>query len=109
MFEKLKEYKKDLYPKCEMIIDFNGIVSTVNEIKNVLVEYCNKEEKNLVILKESMTPIVKIDDKVYIVRTDEFFGLMGGGRKIDSPYPLHYFGRGTSQRLYVYPYEYNED
>ena len=37
-----------------MIIDFNGIVSTSNEIKNVLIEYCNEEKKNLVILKEGM-------------------------------------------------------
>ena len=56
-----------------------------------------------------MTPIVKIDGKVYIVRIDKFFGLMGGGRKIDEPYNIPYFGRAANQRLYVYPYEYSED
>ena len=105
MFKKIKEFS----PKYEMIIDYNGIVSTANEIKDVLIEYCNKEKKNLVILKEDITPIVEIDNKVYIVRTDEFVGLIGGGRKLKSPYPLPYFGRGQTQRLYVYPYEYNED
>ena len=54
MLEKLNKFKNDFFPKCEMIIDFNGIVSTSNEIKNVLIEYCNEEKKNLVILKEGM-------------------------------------------------------
>ena len=47
MFKKIKEFS----PKYEMIIDYNGIVSTANEIKDVLIEYCNKEKKNLVILR----------------------------------------------------------
>ena len=50
MIKKIKEFS----PKYEMIIDYNGIVSTSNEIKDVLVGYCNKEKKNLVILKEGM-------------------------------------------------------
>ncbi|EEH97772.2 MULTISPECIES: hypothetical protein [Clostridium] len=109
MLEKLNELKKEFFPKCEMIIDFNGIVSTSDDIKNILIEYCNKEKKNLVILKDDMTPIVKIDGEVYIIRADKFVGLIGGGRKLNSPYPLTYLGRGATQRLYVYPYEYNED
>lgn len=109
MVEKLNEFKKNSFPKCEMIIDFNGIGSNSDDIKNILIEYCNKEKKNLAILKNSMTPIVKIDGETYIVRTDKFVGLMGGGRKLNSNYPLPYFGRGATQRLYIYPYEYNED
>lgn len=110
MFEKLNKIRKELLPECEMIIDFNGIVSTPEEIKNVLANYCYKEHKDLIILKESMTPIVKIDSKTYIVRTDRLVGMMGGGRKSDSPYPLNYQGYGLGdQRLYVYPYDYIED
>lgn len=104
MFDKLNEFKKEFFQKCEIIIDFNGIVSTSDEIKNVLIEHCNKEKKNLIILKEGMTPIIKIDGKVYIVRTDKFVGLMGGGRKLDSLYPIPYLGTGAVQRLYLYPY-----
>lgn len=88
MIKKLNELKKEFLPECEMIIDFNGIASTTDDIKNVLIEYCNKEKKNLVILKYGMTPIVKIDGETYIVRVDQFFGLMGGGRKLNSNYPL---------------------
>lgn len=109
MLEKLNEFKKEFFPKCEMIIDFCGIVSTSDDIRNVLIGYCNKEQKNLVILKDGMTPVVKIDGEIYIVRTDKFVGLFGGGRKLNSPYPLPYLGRGATQRLYVYPYEYDED
>ncbi|MDU2290378.1 MAG: hypothetical protein E7D69_09850 [Clostridium celatum] len=109
MFEKFNDFKKEIFPECEMIIDYNGIASTSDDIKNILIEYCTKEKKDLVILKDSMTPIVKIDGKVYIVRIDKFFGLMGGGRKIDEPYNIPYFGRAANQRLYVYPYEYSED
>lgn len=104
MFEKLNKFKKEFFPECEMIIDFNGIVSTSEDIKNVIIEYCNRAQKNLIILKDGMTPIIKIDGKVYIVRTDKFVGLMGGGRKLNSPYQLPYLGRGAVQRLYVYHY-----
>lgn len=107
MFEKLNEFKKEFFPECGMIIDFKVIVSTSDEIKNVIIEHCNKEKTNLVILKEGMTPIIKIDGKVYIVRTDKFVGFMGGGRKLDSPYPIPYLGRGAVQRLYVYPYHWD--
>ncbi|MBE6053971.1 MAG: hypothetical protein E7212_08675 [Clostridium sartagoforme] len=109
MFDKLNEFKKNFFPKCKMIIDFNGIVSNSDDIKNILIEYCKKEKMNLSILKNSITPIVKIDGETYIVRTDRFVGLMGGGRKLNGNYPLPYFGRGANQRLYIYPYEYNED
>ena len=106
MFENLNEFKKEFFPKCEMIIDFKGIVSTSEDIKKVIIEHFNKEQKKLTILKEGMTPIIKIDGKVYIVRTDRFVGLIGGGRKLNSPYPLPYLGRGAVQRLYVYPYNW---
>lgn len=37
MFEKLNKIRKELLPECEMIIDFNGMVSTPEEIKNVII------------------------------------------------------------------------
>jgi hypothetical protein len=110
MFEKLNKIKKELIPKCEMVIDFKGVVSTPQEITDVLIHYCDDGHKDLVILKESMTPIAKIDGKVYIVRTDRLVGMIGGGVKLDTPHPLHYQGYGLGdQRLYVYSYDYIED
>lgn len=32
MLEKLNKFKNDFFPKCEMIIDFNGIVSLKQSI-----------------------------------------------------------------------------
>lgn len=110
MFKKSKEIKKELFPKVEMIIDFDGIVSTPEEITNVLINYCNNENKDLVILKKGMTPIVKIDGKIYIVRTDRFAEIIYGRRKLNSSYPLPYFGRASiDQKLYLYPYDYIEE
>ena len=32
MLEKLNNFKNDFFPKCEMILDFNGIVSLKQSI-----------------------------------------------------------------------------
>lgn len=107
MFKKWNEIKKEIFPKIEIIIDFNGIVSTPKEIINVLISYCDKENKDLVILKENILPIVKIDGKTYIVRTDCLVGMIGGGGKLNSSYPLPYFARASiDQKLYLYSYDY---
>ncbi|WP_426348637.1 hypothetical protein ACPWSR_12885 [Alloiococcus sp. CFN-8] len=109
MFEELKKMKKELFPKCEFIIEYPGIVSTPEEIIKVLIDYCSKEQKALTVLKESMTPIVKIDGKTYIARIDQFVGAIGGGRKLDTPHPLPYLNSSLrGQSIFVYPYDYIE-
>lgn len=107
MFKKWNEIKKELFPKIEIIIDFNGIVSTPKKIINVLISYCDKENKDLVILKEDILPIVKIDGKTYIVRSDCLVGMIWIVRKLNSSYPPPYFACASiNKKLYLYSYYY---
>lgn len=84
--------KKQLFPKPDYVIEPVEPVEKVEEILEEVKRYFNKAGKSIEIIKADMLPIVKVDNKEYIVRTDKFVGLMGGGRAIDEPYPVNYIG-----------------
>lgn len=84
--------KKQLFPKPDYVIEPVEPVEKVEEIIEEVKKYFQKEGKDIVVIKADMLPIVKVDNKEYIVRTDKFVGLMGGGRAIDEPYPVNYIG-----------------
>ena len=84
--------KKQLFPKPDYVIEPVEPVEKVEEILEEVKRYFNKAGKNIEIIKADMLPIVKVDNKEYIVRTDKFVGLMGGGRAIDEPYLVNYIG-----------------
>lgn len=100
--------KKQLFPKPVYVIEPVEPVEKVEEILEEVKKYFQKEKKDIVVIKADMLPIVKIDNKEYIVRTDRFVGLMGGGRAIDEPYPVNYM-RGQLGNIggfkFVYLYE----
>lgn len=99
-----------LFPKAEYTIEPMEPVETAEEILKEVKEYFAKEQKEIIVLKEEMLPIVMIDNKQYVVRTDKFVGLMGGGRDVDQPYPVRRFGGrlgnvGGFKFIYLYAFE----
>ena len=84
--------KKQLFPKPTYVIEPVEPVGKVEEILEEVKRYFLKVGKDIVIIKTDILPIVKVDNKEYIVRTDKFVGLVGGGRAIDEPYPVNYLG-----------------
>ena len=84
--------KKQFFPKPDYMIEPVEPVEKVEEILEEVKRYFSKEAKDIVVIKADMLPIVKVDNKEYIVRTDKFVGLLGGGRAIDEPYPVDYMG-----------------
>lgn len=111
-FERLIALKELLVPKYAMRIEPQDPINTENDFTRELIKYCNDEGKELVILKEGMLPVVKIDGKTYIARLDRNFGLMRYGAKVDTPNKLPYFGSGMGnfwgyKWIYLYPYQYN--
>lgn len=103
---------EELFPKVKYTIEPSEPVETAEEILKEVKEYFAKEEKEIIVLKEEMLPIVMIDNKQYVVRTDKFVGLMGGGRDVDQPYPVRRFGGGLGNVggfKFIYLYSYNEN
>lgn len=82
---------KDFFPKIEYKIVPQEPVQTAEEIIAEVTAYFNNENKEVVVIKEDMLPIVMIEEKQYVVRTDRFVGLMGGGRKVNEQYPVPYY------------------
>ncbi|MBR6528206.1 MAG: hypothetical protein IKT45_09760 [Lachnospiraceae bacterium] len=83
---------KRLFPKPDYVIEPVEPVEKVEEILEEVKQYFLKEGKDIEVIKSDKLPIVQVDNKEYIVRTDRFVGLMGGGRAIDEPYPVNYIG-----------------
>lgn len=109
MFKKLKAVKEGLIPKYAMRIDEHEPICNETDFMRELKKYCEAEHRSLVVLKESMTPIVKIDGCTYIGRLDRFIGMFGGGAKLDEAYPTIHMGRDLGYKpIYLYPYEYIE-
>lgn len=99
---------KRLFPKPDYVIEPVEPVEKVEEILEEVKNYFRKEGKEIVVIKADILPIVQVDNKEYIVRTDKFVGLMGGGRAIDEPYPVNYIGGQLGNLLgfkFVYLYE----
>lgn len=106
--EKLKVLREELMPKYAMRIEPLEPIITADDFKKELIRYCETERKELVILKEGMLPIVSIDNKTFIARLDRFFGILRPGSKVDTPYPIPYFGGSLGYKwVYLYPYKYN--
>lgn len=87
-----KKMSEELFPKVEYMIEPSEPVETAEEILREVKEYFAKENKAVEVIREALPSIVMIDNKKYVVRTDKFVGLMGGGRAIDEPHPVNYFG-----------------
>lgn len=84
--------KKQLFLKPDYVIEPVEPVEKVEEILAEVKRYFKKVGKDIEIIKADMLPIVMVDNKEYIVRTDKFVGFIGGGRAIDEPYPVNYIG-----------------
>jgi hypothetical protein len=92
LLDKLKEM---LTPKYTMKFEPHEPIINVNDFTMELIKYCDEEKKDLVILKEGMVPIVKIDGEKY-------FGQLEPPRML----PLVYVN--TMGFRWVYLYHYNE-
>lgn len=101
---------KKLFPKPDYVIEpvepVGGYIEILEEVK----KYFRKEKKEVIVIREDVLPIVKIENCEYIVRTDKFVGLIGGGRAIDEPYPINYLGGqlgniGGFKFIYLYLYD----
>ncbi len=82
---------KKLFPKVEFKIVPQEPVKTVEEIIEEVTAYFKNENKEVVVIKKDVLPLVLIEEKQYVVRTDRFVGLMGGGRKVNERYPVPYY------------------
>lgn len=92
----LKKLKEILTPKYTMKFEPHEPICNVNDFTKELIKYCDEENKDLVILKEGMVPIVKIDGEKY-------FG------QLESPRMLPFvYVSNTVGFKWVYLYLYNE-
>lgn len=101
---------KNFFPKVEFMIVPKEPVQTSKEILAEVKSYFKNKNKEVVVIKEDVLPVVLIDEKQYVIRTDRFVGLMGGGRKVYEPYPVPYYsGRKGNiagfKFIYLYLYE----
>ena len=108
----IKDIRNELIPKYEYLIEPSEPVESSEEVIEEIYKYFN--HKDISIIEKSPMPIVSIDGKKYIARTDRFFGLLGLGRKIDSPFPIRYYGGRLGniagfKFIYLYCYDLSKD
>lgn len=102
--------KRDLFPKPEYRIEPEEPLETVEEVLKEVKSYFTKQNKEITVVKADKVSVIEIDGKQYVVRTDKFVGLIGGGRPIDEPYPVNYYGGqlgnvGGFKLIHLYPYD----
>lgn len=108
----IKNIKNELMPKYEYLIEPSEPIESTEEVLKEIYKYFNN--KDISIIEQNPIPIISIDGKIYIARTDRFFGLLGLGRKIDSPFPIRYYGGSLGnimgfKFIYLYCYDLNKD
>lgn len=108
--ENLKKYKQELVPKYAYRIEPKEPVGSIEEILKEVSDYFETQGKTISIVKEKPLPVITVDGNDYIVRTDRFVGLLGGGRKTEEPFPVNYYGGGPGnivgfKFIYIYPVE----
>lgn len=107
---KNQKEKEDMLPKYAYMIEPGEPIETTEEIIKEINMYFNNQQKNVSVIEQEPLPIVSVDGKCYVARTDRFVGLLGGGREVDKPYPIKYYGGGPGniagyKFIYLYPYE----
>lgn len=95
---QLKNLKEKFRHKYAMRFEPVEPILNAGDFKRELIKYCDEEKKELIILKESMTPIVKIDGEKYWA-------------ELESPtmLPFIYIAHFGFKWVYLYPYIEAED
>lgn len=107
-FKHIKNIKNNLMPKYEYLIEPSKPIESNEEILIEIYKYF--QDNDISVISQNPLPIVSINGTVYIARTDRFFGLLGLGKKIDSPYPIRYYGGSLGNIAgfkFIYLYYYN--
>ncbi|SCP96724.1 hypothetical protein [Anaerobium acetethylicum] len=107
--ENLKKYKQELAPKYAYRIEPKEPVESTEEILKEVADYFQSQGKIISIVKGQPFPIIALEGNEYIVRTDRFVGLFGGGRKTEEPFPNKYYGGSIGniagyKFIYIYPF-----
>ena len=110
--KSIKSVKNKLIPKYEYLIEPSEPIESTDEILKEIYRYFNN--KDIFIIAKNPLPIISIDGDIYIARTDRFFALLGLGKKVNSPFPIRYYGGSLGniagfKFIYLYRYDLNKD
>lgn len=102
--------REDLFPKPEYVIEPKDLVDTPEAMIKEVKDYFSKQNKEVTVIKEDKVSVIELDGKQYAARTDKFVGLLGGGRPVEEPHPVNYYGGplgtiGGFKFIYLYPYD----
>jgi hypothetical protein len=108
--KSIKTIKNELIPQYTYLIEPNEPVESTEDILKEVYNYFNNQGKDIFTIEKNPLPVLSIDGEIYIARTDRFFGLLRLGSKVDSPFPIRYYGGSLGniagfKFIYIYPYD----
>lgn len=95
--------------KLAYTIEPDTPIESTEDITEYVTDYFAQKNESIHIISNDKVLVFSLNNDKYVARTDKFFGILGGGRDILSPYPLYYFGGVFSGNIggfkYIYIYK----